>query len=127
MTMQTDRESLETCIKNAPGESSEERTVCVWKRKVCVGTHGAIIKEQKITHLYVACCDWDQNVNWQKNPWSWSSLLKLWWLDCYRSKVELELHIIEALIRSSEVTVISSQKGLWLFDSILIPVTNTFT
>ena len=30
--MQRDRENLETCIKNAPGESSEERTVCMCER-----------------------------------------------------------------------------------------------
>ena len=52
--MQTDRESLETCIKNAPGESSEERTVCVKEKGLC-GHTWSHCQGTKDSHLYVAC------------------------------------------------------------------------
>ena len=83
------------------------------------------------SHLYVTCwsiCDQDQDFDHQNVLDHLIVPSKaLDHLIFYRSKVELELRVFDPLIFSLEVTLISSQKGLWSLDSILILVTNTST
>ena len=80
----------------------------------------------RVSHLYIACgtdCDLDQDFDQQKYAWSFL-------LDFNGSKVKLQLCDHDPLIFTIGGyldPLVSSQKGLWLFDSILIRVVSTST